>query len=160
MHRSIRSYTLAGSTIAGWGAHVADEPQTNSSISRRTAIKRGAIIGAGVWVVPTISSMRLPAHAQVGSPMPEPTPTETVTTTPSPAPTETVTSAPTPSPSPIAEVGGVQIVDGAGLAETGKNLGAQAIAGSGLVVLGAGLRRIAGNRLSEQLPTEDTPAET
>lgn len=127
---------------------MADEPDTNPTISRRTAIQRGAVIGAGVWVVPTISSMRLPAHAQVGSPMPEPTPTETVTT------------APTPSPTP--QVGGVKIVDGsdvggAGLAQTGQNLGAQAIAGGGLVAVGLGMKRIAGNRLAEQLPAEDPP---
>jgi hypothetical protein len=139
---------------------LADEPETNSKISRRTAIRRGAIIGAGVWVVPTISSLRMPAHAQVGSPMPEPTPTATVTTTPSPTPTETVTSAPTPTPTP--QVGGVKIVDGsdvdgAGLAQTGQNLGAQAIAGGGLVALGLGMKRIAGNRLSEQPPAEDPP---
>ena len=53
---------------------MADELEPNPKISRRTAIRRGAVIGAGVWAVPTISSMRLPAHAQVGSPMPEPTP--------------------------------------------------------------------------------------
>jgi hypothetical protein len=92
--------------------------------------------------------------------MPEPTPTATVTTTPSPTPTETVTSAPSPTPTP--QVGGVKIVDGsdvggAGLAQTGQNLGAQAIAGGGLVALGLGMKRIAGNRLSEQPPAEDPP---
>ncbi len=142
---------------------MADELEPNPKISRRTAIRRGAVIGAGVWAVPTISSMRLPAHAQVGSPMPEPTPTptptETVTTTPTPTPTETLTTTPTPSPP---QVGGVKIVDGsdvggAGLAQTGQNLGAQAIAGGGLVALGLGMKRIAGNRLSEQLPAEDAP---
>jgi len=127
---------------------VADELEPNPKISRRTAIRSGAVIGAGVWAVPTISSMRLPAHAQVGSPMPEPTPTETETT------------APTPTPTP--RVGGVKIVDGsdvggAGLAKTGQNLGAHAIAGGGLVALGLGMKRIAGNRLSEQLPAEDPP---
>ena len=53
---------------------MADELDPKPKISRRTAIRRGTVIGAGVWAVPTISSMRLPAHAQVGSPMPEPTP--------------------------------------------------------------------------------------
>lgn len=139
---------------------MADELEPTLKITRRTAIRRGAVIGAGVWAVPTISSMRLPAHAQVGSPMPEPTPTETVTTTPSPTPTETVTTTPTPTPTPT--VGGVKIVDGndvggAGLAQTGQNLGAQAIAGGGLVALGLALKMIAGNRLSEQPPAEDAP---
>lgn len=137
---------------------MADELEPNPKISRRTAIRRGAVIGAGVWAVPTISSMRLPAHAQVGSPMPEPTPTPTVTTTPTPTPTETVTPTPTPAPT----VGGVKIVDGsdvggAGLAQTGQNLGAQAIAGGGLVALGLGMKRIAGNRPTEQPPAEDAP---
>lgn len=132
-----------------------DESETTPNISRRRAIQRGTIIGAGVWAVPAISSMRLPAHGQVGSPAPEPTPT-----TPSPTPTETVTTA--PSPTPTTEVGGVKIVDGsevggAGLAETGKNLAAPAVAGGGLVVLGLGLHKIAGTRLSDQAPTEDTP---
>ena len=135
---------------------MADELEPNPKISRRTAIHRGAVIGAGVWAVPTISSMRLPAHAEVGSPMPEPTPTQTLTTSPSPTPTETETTAPTP------QVGGVKILDGsdvggAGLAQTGQNLGAHAIAGGGLVALGLGMKRIAGNRLSEQPPAEDPP---
>jgi hypothetical protein len=139
---------------------VADELEPNPKISRRTAIRRGAIIGAGVWAVPAVSSMRLPAHAQVGSPMPEPTPTQTVTTSPSPTPTETETTAPTPTPTP--QVGGVKLVDGsdvggAGLAKTGQNLGAQVIAGGGLVALGLGMKRVAGNRPSEQPPAEDPP---
>jgi hypothetical protein len=88
--------------------------------------------------------------------MPEPTPTETVTPTPTPTPTATVTTAPT------TQVGGVKIVDGsdvggAGLAKTGQDLGVKAIAGGGLVALGLGMKRIAGNRLSEQLPAQDPP---
>ncbi|MEX2555266.1 MAG: hypothetical protein WEB06_06515 [Actinomycetota bacterium] len=139
---------------------MAEELEPNPKISRRTAIRRGAVIGAGVWAVPTISSMRLPAHAQVGSPMPEPSPTQTVTTTPTPTPTETETTVPTPTPGPT--VGGVKFVDGAdvggaGLAQTGQNLGAQAIAGGGLVALGLGMKRIASNRLSGHPPAEDPP---
>lgn len=130
---------------------MADERDTNPKISRRRAIQRGTIIGAGVWMVPTISSIRLPAHAQVGSPMPEPTPTPT---TPTPIPTETATPAPSPTPTPTTEVGGVKIVDG-GLAETGRNVTAHAVAGGGLVVLGAGLKKIATNHLADHAAAED-----
>jgi hypothetical protein len=146
---------------------MAEDREGNTRISRRTAIRRGAIVGAGVWVVPAVSSMRLPAHGQVGSPSPEPSPTATPpepTTTPTPevSPTATVTTTPPqPSTSPTTQVGGVKIVQptdvsGTGLAKTGQDLTTQAVAGAGLVVLGAGLQKIAGKRLAEQSVDDPT----
>lgn len=137
--------------------HMADERDTSPEISRRRALHRGAIIGAGVWVVPTISSFRVPARGQVGSPAPEPSPTPT---TLEPTPTETTT--PLPSPSPTTTVGGVKVVTptdvgGAGLAETGQDLTTHAAAGAGLAVLGTALRGIAGKRLPKQPPQIDPP---
>src|SRR5688572_27756739 len=39
-------------------------------LSRRQLIKRGAVVGgAAIWVPPVIQSLRLPAHAQQGSPV-------------------------------------------------------------------------------------------
>jgi hypothetical protein len=114
-------------------------------------MRRAALIGAGVWVAPVVSSVRLPAAAQVGSPAPEPTQTETVT----PSPTTTPPPSPglSPSPTPPTEVGGVEIVNpghgGAGLAETGQNVIPQAAAGIGLAALGSALRKI-GDRASGQ----------
>ncbi len=46
------------------------EPQ-KSGLSRRQLMKRGAVVGgAALWVPPVVQSLRMPAHAQVGSPEP------------------------------------------------------------------------------------------
>ena len=41
-----------------------------TGLSRRQLIKRGAVVGgAAIWVPPVIQSLRMPAHAQQGSPV-------------------------------------------------------------------------------------------
>ncbi|MGH2725699.1 MAG: hypothetical protein ACRDKS_01860 [Actinomycetota bacterium] len=48
-----------------------DAEREESRLSRRQLIKRGAVVGgAALWVPPVIQSLRMPAHAQVGSPEP------------------------------------------------------------------------------------------
>lgn len=47
------------------------EHESGGNISRRQLIKRGAVAGgAAIWVPPVIQSLRVPAHAQTGSPPP------------------------------------------------------------------------------------------
>ncbi len=45
-----------------------EEGRPASGVSRRTLIKRGAIVGGLVWVTPVVQSLRIPANAAgVGS---------------------------------------------------------------------------------------------
>lgn len=145
------------------------DDRASRQISRRTALQRGAIIGAGVWAVPVVSSIRLPAAAQVGSPKPapttpEPSPSPSVSPTePSPTPTPPPTTRTEPSPTASPEVRGVTHVRpevGGRLAETGQNLGAQAAAGAGLGAIGAALRTIARKRSPDEPATDDPSSET
>ena len=130
-----------------------------SEISRRKALKRGALIGAAVWTPPIVSSFRVPAMGQVGSPRPEPSPTPTETPTgpppeptPTPTPTQTSTQTPTPSPTttPPTQVGGVTYENpnagGEGLAHTGQSLMGPTIAGAAFTAVGAGMRAAAKKR--------------
>ena len=129
------------------------------------ALKRGLVIGAVVWTPPVISSIRVPASGQVGSPRPSPSPNPTSTSTPpdgEPTPTPTPT---TPTPTPTASqspptVGGVQFhnepeVLGGGLAETGQPLIGPAIAGVALTAIGTVLRAAAGKPAASDAAIED-----
>lgn len=40
------------------------------TLSRRQVMQRGAVIGGAIWIPPIVQSLRIPAHAQVGSPQP------------------------------------------------------------------------------------------
>ena len=118
-----------------------DQSSDERQISRRKALQRGAVIGALVWTPPVVSSFRLPAAGQVGSPAPEPSPT------PTPTPEEPP-STPTPTPSststpPVEVLGGGTEVDGDVLAKTGQSVTGQATAGATLATLGAVLRKVA-----------------
>ncbi|HJR19418.1 MAG TPA: hypothetical protein VJ922_06840 [Actinomycetota bacterium] len=117
-----------------------DEQTDPREISRRKALKRAGVIGALVWVPPVVSSFRLPAAAQVGSPAPTPTPSETPTTPPTeePAPTPTAT-VPAATPSPEVLGSGTE-VSGEALAETGQALTGPSIAGVASTAIGFGLR--------------------
>ena len=125
-----------------------NHPTDDHQISRRKALKRGAVIGALVWTPPVVSSFRLPAAGQVGSPAPEPSPSATPTTPPEEPPS---TPTPTPQPSststPPVEVGGSGTeVAGDALAKTGQSLSAQAAAGGTLAAFGTVLRFVARKR--------------
>jgi hypothetical protein len=141
-----------------WGRHVAEDREEKYRPTRRKVIQRGAVIGAVVWTVPVVSSIRLPASAQVGSPAPppEPPPPE-----PSSTPTQTTTSVPGQSPSSTTEVGGVKFVGGSDLPETGRSVAGHTIAGAGLTILGAGLRKIAGKPPSDEpSPVDESPPQS
>lgn len=110
------------------------------AISRRSALKRGAAIGTLVWVPPVVSSFRMPALGQVGSPPPNPEPSETPTPTPTTPSVEPSATPTTPPPS----VGGIDTeVKGNALAETGQSMMGPTIAGGALTAIGAGLRALA-----------------
>ena len=108
-----------------------------------------------MWTVPVVSSIRLPANAQVGSPPPEPPPPP-----PEPSVSPTATATPEPKPSPTATVKGVSLTGGDELPESGRDVALHAVAGGGLTLFGAALRKIAGKRSSESgASTDHAPPE-